>query len=255
MNLIDSHCHLNLSGLLEISDEIVKRAYENDVKNFIIVGCDLDDSKIAITLAEKYKQFAAIGIHPHEAYRYENLPDEFKTMIKNPNVIAVGEIGLDYHYMNSPKDIQEKFFRLQLDFAREFKKPVILHIRDAMNEALKILDEYRDLKFLFHCYSGGTEFLERVLSFENCLCAFGGALTWKGKASENLREAFLKIPLDKIIFETDSPYMTPAPFRGKTNEPAYVKYVYEKACELLNIDLEQLASIVNSNMNKFFELV
>ncbi len=252
MSLIDSHCHLNLGELLENSDELVKRAYEADVKKFIIVGCDLDDSKTAVTLAQKYNQFSAIGIHPHETSKYEKLPDEFYTMINADKNIAVGEIGLDFHYMNSPIDTQTRFFKLQLDFAREFKKPVILHIRDAMSEALNILEDYRDLKFLFHCYSGGTEFLERVLSFKNCLCAFGGALTWKGKASENLREAFLKIPLDKIIFETDCPYMTPAPFRGKPNEPAYVKYVYEKACELRGIDLKEFGDITNANMNRFF---
>ena len=254
MILIDSHCHLNSKELLPFENDLIKRAYEAGIKKFIIVGCDLDDSLKAVELANKYNQYASIGIHPHETERYKkNIPSEFYEAVHDKSIIAIGEIGLDFHYMHSPADIQKEFFELQLNFAREFNKPVILHIREAMSEALNIMKNYNDLKFLFHCYSGGTEFLERSLEFKSLL-AFGGALTWKGKASENLREAFLKTPLNRIIFETDCPYMAPAPFRGKLNEPSYVKYIYDRACEMLNIKIEELADIVENNIKNFFML-
>ena len=129
--------------------------------------------------------------------------------------------------------------------------PVILHIREAMNDAMKILHEHKNLKLLFHCYSGGFEFLDEVLEMGG-LCAFGGALTWKGKASEELRKVFKKIPVERILLETDCPYMTPAPFRGKTNEPAYIKYVYERAAQEKNIEIEELEKIIENNFEKFF---
>ncbi len=251
MNLIDSHCHINSKELLPNVNEIVERANKSEVKNFIIVGCDLDDSILALNLAYKFNQYASIGIHPHEAEKYLNIPEEFYKLICDQKIIAVGEIGLDFHYMNSPKDVQIKFFIAQLNFAREFKKPVILHIREAMPEALEILKDYSDLKLLFHCYSGGLEFLERVLNLGG-YCALGGALTWKNSAE--LREVIKNIPIEKLLFETDCPYMSPVPLRGKINEPANIKYVYEKASEILKIDLNELTERIKTNVINFFNI-
>ena len=249
--LIDSHCHINSNDLRTQAEEVVKRAFENDVKKMIIVGCDLEDSLEAVELAHKFNFFASIGIHPHEAKRYKDIPEEFYNLIQDEKVIAVGEIGLDYHYDLSPRDVQKEFFERQLKFAEEVKKPVILHIREAMDDAMKILSGHKNLKLLFHCYVGGLKFLDEVLELDS-LCAFGGALTWKGKASEELREVFKKIPAERILLETDCPYMAPAPLRGKTNEPAFIKFVYERAAQEKNLSLEELDKIIEKNFERFF---
>ena len=251
--LIDSHCHINSEDLRTQAHEVVERANEAGVKKMIIVGCDLDDSREAVELAHKFNFYASVGIHPHEAKRYSDIPEEFYNLIQDEKVIAVGEIGLDYHYDLSPRDVQAEMFERQLKFAQEINKPVILHIREAMDDAMKILRGHKNLKLLFHCYAGGLEFLDEVLEFDS-LCAFGGALTWKGKASEELREVFRKIPSDKILLETDCPYMAPVPMRGKTNEPAFVKFVYERAAQEKNLSLEELEKIIENNAKKFFNI-
>ena len=248
---IDSHCHINSEDLRSQADEIVKRAFESNVKKMIIVGCDLNDSIEAVELAHKFNFFSSIGLHPHEVKRYEDIPEEFYNLIQNEKVIAVGEIGLDYHYDLSPRDVQKEFFERQLKFAEEVKKPVILHIREAMDDAMEILRRHKNLKLLFHCYTGGLKFLDEVLELGG-YCAFGGALTWKGKASDELREVFKKIPSDRILLETDCPYMAPAPLRGKTNEPAFIKFVYERAAQEKNLSLEELEKIIEKNFERFF---
>ena len=253
--LIDSHCHINSEELRENAQEIINRADEANIKKLVIVGCDLDDSLEAVEFAHKFSLtptcYASIGIHPHEAKRYETIPEEFYKLVNDEKVIAVGEIGLDYHYDLSPREIQKKIFELQLNFAEEVNMPVILHIREAMDDAMKILHEHKNLQLLFHCYAGGLKFLDEVLEMGG-LCAFGGALTWKGKTSEELREVFRKIPADRILLETDCPYMAPVPMRGKTNEPAFIRFVYERAAQERNISVEELENIIENNFEKFF---
>ncbi|MBR6901560.1 MAG: TatD family hydrolase [Synergistaceae bacterium] len=252
---IDSHCHINSEELRENAQEIINRADEANIKKLVIVGCDLDDSLEAVEFAHKFSLtptcYASIGIHPHEAKRYETIPEEFYKLVNDEKVVAVGEIGLDYHYDLSPREIQKKIFELQLNFAEEVNMPVILHIREAMDDAMKILHEHKNLQLLFHCYAGGLKFLDEVLEMGG-LCAFGGALTWKGKTSEELREVFRKIPAERILLETDCPYMAPVPMRGKTNEPAFIKFVYERAAQERNISVEELENIIENNFEKFF---
>ncbi|MBQ7151459.1 MAG: TatD family hydrolase [Synergistaceae bacterium] len=248
---IDTHCHINSQELRLDASGIITRARSAGVAKMVIIGCDFEDSCEAAGLAHDFGLYASVGIHPHEAKRYEKIPEEFNTLVQHERVVAVGEIGLDYHYDHSPRDIQKKIFDLQLRFAREKKMPVVLHIRDAMNEAMPILRNYFDLKLLFHCYSGGLKFLDEVLELKG-MCAFGGALTWKGKAFDELREVFKKVPAENILLETDSPYMTPVPFRGKLNEPAYIKYIYEAAAEIRNIKLQELEEIIADNAKRFF---
>ena len=252
--LIDSHCHINSDELRLETRTIINRAWQSGVKKILNVGCTYEDSCEAVALAKNFPQFglyASIGIHPHEVKNYDKIPDEFYKLIHDEKVVAVGEIGLDFHYDNSPRDIQEKFFELQLRFAEEVNMPVILHIRDAMENAMKILNRHRNLKFLFHCYSGGLEYLDKVIEWDS-LCSFGGALTWNTKGSDELREVVRKIPIQNILFETDSPYMTPVPFRGKRNEPSYVKYVYQAAASERNIAIEELENQIEINAKKFF---
>ena len=252
---IDTHCHLNSQELRLNARTLISRALESGVKRMLIVGCDYEDSCEAAGMSEDFSQFglyASIGIHPHESKRYEDIPSEFYRLIQSEKVIAVGEIGLDYHYDNSPRDIQQRMFRLQLEFARENNMPVILHIRDAMNDAMQILRNYKDLNLLFHCYSGGLEYLDEIVG-DNNMCAFGGAITWSGKTFDELREVVRRIPLENLVCETDSPYMSPVPFRGKMNEPSYVKYVYEAIAHEKNISVEELESKVEDNAERFFK--
>ena len=255
MILIDSHCHINSQELRLDSRAVITRAREVGVKKFMNVGCDFEDSCEAAAMAHDFAQFglyASIGIHPHESGRYERVPEEFNALIKSERVCAVGEIGLDYHYNHSTKESQHKMFALQLEFAAREKMPVILHIREAMQDAMNILRDYRDLKLLFHCYSGGFEYLDEFLSMDSIL-AFEGALTWQGKNSSELREVFKQVPLENILLETDCPYMAPVPFRGKINEPAYIKYVYDKAAEIKNLDIAELANKIEINAKNFFK--
>lgn len=252
--LIDSHCHINSEALRGEARGVIMRARDAGVLKMLIVGCDYEDSCEAAAMAEDFSKFglyASIGIHPHEAKRYDDIPPEFYKIVKNRRVSAVGEIGLDYHYDHSPRDVQKIMFEKQLKFAESVNMPVVLHIRDAMNDAMEILTVHRGLKMLFHCYSGGLEFLDEVLGMGG-MCAFGGALTWDNKASEELREVIRKIPAENILCETDSPYMTPSPFRGKRNEPAYVKYVYEAMARERNISVSELSKIIEDNAKRFF---
>ena len=251
---IDTHCHINSQDLRLDARAVITRARDEGVQKMVIVGCDFEDSCEALALAEDFPQFglyATIGIHPHEARRYDRIPDEFSRLITNKKVVAVGEIGLDYHYDHSPKPDQHRMFEAQLDFAREHNMPVVLHIRDAMDDAMNILKYHRDLKMLFHCYSGGLAYLDRVIEME-AMCSFGGAVTWTGKSSEELREVVRRIPLDNILAETDSPYMTPVPLRGRRNEPAYVKYVYETIAQERRMTLPELEARIESNAQRFF---
>ena len=252
--LIDSHCHINSEELRLDARAVITRAWDAGVRRMVIVGCNFEDSCEALALAEDFSQFglyASIGIHPHEAKRYDSVPEEFGRLINSGRTIAYGEIGLDYHYDNSPRDIQQKIFEKQLEFAAEHDKPVILHIREAMNDAMNILMYYRGLKMMFHCYSGGLEYLDAVMNL-NSVCSFGGALTWTSKSSDALREVFRRVPADRILMETDSPYMSPMPFRGKKNEPAYVRYVYDTAASERGMTFEAFKSQVEQNAKNFF---
>ena len=252
--LIDTHCHINSEELRPDARAVISRAREADVRKMLIVGCDYEDSCEAAAMAENFPQFglyASIGIHPHEAKRYSNIPEEFRRIIINRKVVAVGEIGLDYHYNNSPKDDQIRMFEQQLRFAEETGKPVILHIREAMTDAMEMLTVHRGLKMLFHCYSGGLEFLNEVLGMGS-MCAFGGAVTWNNPSGQLLREVVKHVPPENILCETDAPYMTPSPFRGKQNEPAYVKYVYNVIAREKGISVTELSRIVEDNAARFF---
>ena len=253
---IDTHCHINSEELRLEARSIITRAREAGVGKMIIIGCDYEDSCEAAAMAEDFSSskiqcYASIGIHPHEAKRYMAIPAEFRNIAGMSRVIAIGETGLDYHYDHSPRDVQRKMFDLHLKLAEELDLPVILHIREAMDDAMEILTLYRGLKMLFHCYSGGLEYLDEVLRLGG-MCAFGGAVTWDTKSSAQLREVVKKIPIENLLCETDSPYMAPEPLRGRMNEPANVSYVYKTIAKERGIDVSELSRIVEGNAKRFF---
>lgn len=256
--LIDSHCHLNSDELREDADALVRRAAEAGVGRMVVVGCDLEDSREAVGMAHRFREsgvYAAVGVHPHEASRYaDGLPEALLALAADERVVALGEAGLDYYYDHSPRDVQRSVFRMHLEWAAAVRKPLVLHVRDAMDDVLSLLEGLgpgmrSSLKLLFHCYSGGLGYLDRVLGL-GARCAIGGAVTWA--RSDELREVAARIPADRLLLETDCPWMAPRPFRGKLNEPSYVRYVYEAVAAARGVAFETLAGQVEENARTFF---
>lgn len=252
--IIDTHCHLNDEKLLPEADGIVSGFPSHGIESAICVGYDMPSSELAVELAEKHDNvYAAIGIHPHDATtadydKYERLA----TLSSSKKVVAIGEIGLDYHYDLSPRAIQKGVFREQIELADTLGLPIILHIREAYEDARQILFESRSyLKngLLLHCYSGSSEFV-RIFGELDAYFAFGGAITFNN-AKHNL-EAMKAVPRDRLLLETDSPYMTPVPHRGKTNRPEYISYVAEKAAQVLEMNRAELERITTENAKRLF---
>lgn len=251
--LIDSHCHL-LDERLNAEEEIA-RMKEDGLLAVVENGFDLDSSRRASELAQRHEGvYCAVGCHPEEAggYKAED-EEEYLALCALPKTVAVGEIGLDYYYEIAPRDLQRKVFIAQLIWAHKAKKPVNLHIRDAYGEAYDILKEHRELLtdgFLLHCYGGSAEMAERFAEM-GAYFAFGGVITFKNAKKEDVLKS---VPKDRLLFETDCPYMTPEPFRGRVNRPAYVKYVAKKAAEILGMSEEEAGRLSVENTLRYYRI-
>ena len=252
--LIDSHCHLNDSDLAPFADRIVGDFASDGILAAVNVGYDMPSSILAVKQANEYKNvFAAIGMHPHDSrLMTESDYDVLRQLAKDDKVVAIGEIGLDYHYDLSPRETQKEVFERQLVLANELGLPVILHVREAYEDTREILErnkKYLNNGVLLHCYSGSAEMVKTFDKYD-CYYAFGGAITFKN-AKHNL-EALKTVKGDRLLLETDCPYMTPVPFRGQMNEPKYINLVLEKAAEILEKDKEELAIKTVQNTLAFF---
>ena len=249
--LFDSHAHYNDERFLEDVYELLESMQENNV-GYIMNACSsVEEIPYILELAEKYDfLYASVGVHPHET---ENMTDadidKLREYAKHHKVKAIGEIGLDYFYDNSPRDLQKKWFARQIELALELDMPIIIHDRDAHRDCLDILRQYRGVKGVFHCYSGSAEMLSEVLDL-GFYAAFGGSITFK--KSQRPIEAAKKAPLDKILIETDCPYLTPEPFRGKRNSSLYIHLVAEKLAEIKNISVKEIEKITLENAKKCF---
>ena len=251
MKLIDSHAHLNNEAFDEDRKELFDRIKEN--MDFVVnIGYDLESSEISVEYANKYDFiYATIGFHPDEIGGYNEVAEKkLEELAKNKKVVAIGEIGLDYHWMTFPKEKQQEIFRRQLELAKKLNKPVVIHSREAMEDTLKILREYPEIKGIFHCYPGSVESAKEVIA--RFYLGIGGVLTFKN--AKKLVEVVENIPLDRLILETDCPYMAPTPFRGKRNEPMYVEYVAKKIAEIKNISYEEVVKATNENTKKAYRL-
>ena len=243
---IDTHAHLFFENFKEDVDDVINRAKENGVDYIIVPATDIKTSKEAIALAEKYEQvYATVGIHPHDTKDWnETLIPQIEALAKHPKVVAVGEIGLDYYYDFSPKEQQIKAFKSQLDLAIKLELPVVIHNRDSDGDMMDIIQSYcsTGLKAQFHCYNGS---LDDALEFMkmNHFISFTGNITFK--KSDSLREILKHIDLNHLMLETDSPFMTPVPYRGKRNEPAYVNYVAQQVAAVHKISLEDVGRITS----------
>jgi TatD DNase family protein len=235
-------------------DDIVSHLEENGLESVITVGYDLPSSQLGVDIAKKYeKVYAMVGMHPHDSqYMTTEMYDIFRDLAQSEKVVAIGEIGLDYHYDLSPREIQQRVFKEQIELAHSLKLPIALHVREAYGDTVNILEDCKHLLdngVLLHCYSGSSEMV-KVFSKYDCYFAFGGPITFKN-AVHNI-ESLKAVPLDRLLFETDAPYMTPVPFRGKTNEPKYTALVVDKASEVLGIDKTELIEKTNKNTKTLF---
>lgn len=250
--LIDTHAHLNFPQFQADLAQVLARAREAGVGMIINVGSDEASSEAAVALSEAYPQlWAAVGVHPHAAAgvspRYRS---KLAGLAANRRVLAIGEIGLDFYRDLSPRDIQEQVFREQLELAAELNKPVIIHSRAAHSKTLQVLREMRPPRAgIAHCFSGSPKDLAAFLEL-GFYISIAGPVTYP--RSNDLRALLKEIPADRLLLETDAPYLSPLPHRGKRNEPAFIKATYERVALALEMELESLARLVQTNVPRLF---
>ena len=247
--LFDTHAHLDDRAFDEDRAQLLE-----SLKNQGLImnpGCSLKSSKNAVAIAEQYDfVYAAVGSHPDVADEVnEAVIDEYRKLCVHPKVKAIGEIGIDYHYEDIPRDLQLKAFRMQMELAREVKLPAIVHEREAHEDGMKVVEEFPDVRGVFHCYSGSLE-MAKVLVNKGWYIGFTGVLTFKN--ARKALEVAAGIPHDRIVIETDCPYMAPEPFRGKRNHPGYIYRMAEKLAELWNIPVEEVQAITTENGKKLY---
>ncbi len=249
--LIDSHCHLDPAYLPAGPADVLARAEACGVGAFVCIGVgrDLGAARAAVALAdERANVFATVGVHPHDASGAEQAElAELAQLARNPRVVAVGEVGLDYHYDHSPRDVQQRVFRLMIALAREVRKPLVIHTRSAAPDTIAILEEEnaRDVGGIIHCFSEDRLFAERALALDFDL-SFSGILTFKN--AEPIREAARFAPSERILIETDSPFLSPVPLRGKVCEPAYIVHTAKFLAELRQVTSEEIARLTTANV-------
>ena len=254
--LIDSHAHLDDLRYDTDRDNVLQRAQTTGIEAIVTIGCDLATSQAAVALAHAHPNiFATIGVHPHEAKEIgEGWYESFRSLAQHPKVVAYGEIGLDYHYDHSPREIQRQRFREQIHLARELALPLVIHTREAQEDTMMILREEGavDVGGVFHCFSGDMWLAKDALDLGFYL-SFSGVLTFKNATM--LRDIAKTVPLDRLMVETDCPYLAPVPYRGKRNEPAYVQYVAETLAEIRgNGSVEFIARATVENTKRVFRI-
>lgn len=255
--LFDTHVHLDDARYNDDRDAVIARARESGVEAFVTIGCDLATSGAAVEIAERYPfVYASIGVHPHEVkHIQDDWYNEFRCLAKNKNVVAYGEIGLDYHYNHSAPKEQRERFREQIQLAREIKLPMIIHTREAQEDTVSILREEKasDVGGVFHCFSGDAWLAKQALDLGFYL-SFSGILTFHN--STHLREIAKATPLDRTLIETDCPYLTPVPYRGKRNEPSYVSRVAQQLASIHGptLSFEQIGVQTTENAKRLFRI-
>jgi TatD DNase family protein len=253
--LIDSHAHLEMSDYDSDRDAVIKRARDQGIEIIITVGIGLEECEQALELARAYPFiYAALGLHPHNAKKDSGrLFDFIQEHAGNQKIVALGEMGLDFFKNWSPRPDQIRCFREQLSLARKLKLPVIIHDRDAHAETLAILKEEqaREVGGVIHCFSGDYRMASACIDM-GFYISIPGTVTFKNAAT--LHEVVKKLPLEKLLIETDAPFLTPHPFRGKRNEPAYVKYVAEKIAEIKKLPIEAVARATTENAKTLFHV-
>ena len=247
---IDTHAHLNMSAFNDDLPEVIENALAKQITQILSVGIDVESSRKAAELSEQFSSvYSSAGIHPHEAKTAGNSEfDKIRDLLSLQKTLAVGETGLDYHYDYSPRAVQKTVFERQLFLARELKKPVIIHVRNAMKDALEIIDSVSTDHWtgVFHCFGGNAEDVKDVLK-RGFYISFTGMVTFKNFKNHDVLKA---VPLEKLMLETDCPFMSPVPFRGKRNEPALLPNIGNVVAGIFNVSIEELAARTTENAKK-----
>ena len=252
--LFDTHAHYDAAQFDTDRDEVLSALPGQGVGLVVNPGCDLDSSRKAIALSERYPfVYAAVGVHPEECGDWQDQDvDTLRSLAAHPRVVAVGEIGLDYYWEeNPPKELQQRVFRAQMALARELDLPVIVHDREAHGDSMDIVREFPEVRGVFHCFSGSAEMAKELVK-RGWMISFTGVLTYKN--ARKAVEAAQAVPLERLMIETDSPYMAPVPHRGKRNHSGYVAHICRRLAELKGITPEECSRITMENGRSFFRI-
>lgn len=241
--LIDTHAHLDMLSEFDISG----------VGKVVVPSVELSTMEKVVNLSENSNVYSMVGIYPSEAKTYnEEVEAKMQELAQNPKVVAVGEIGLDYYWDKSFVDLQKEVFIKQIKFANKLNLPIVVHDREAHKDCFDILKEHNSgSKVLFHCFSGSVEFMRECVK-QGWYIALGGVVTFKNAVK--MKDVAREVPLDKLVLETDAPYLTPVPYRGKENKPAYTRYVAEEIAKIRGISLEEIIDITTTNAEGFFNI-
>lgn len=252
--IIDTHAHIYFDELVKEIEKILDRAYKAGIEKIILPSIDIRTSETAIRLSQKYDMlYPAIGIHPSEVKESKDSRlYEVETLLKENKVVASGEIGLDYYWDQTFNEKQKLFFETQLLLAQKQNLPVIIHTRNSIHDALDILlkENFKSLKSQFHCFSGSEEDLDRIIMRDNIFISFCGNITYKNYKANNIVN---RVPLNRMVFETDSPFLSPVPHRGKKNEPSYIINTISKISEIKNVSFDKIIKCGYENTIKLFD--
>ena len=256
--IVDSHCHLDYAELYDQLNEVVKRAVLSQV-NYLLTICTTPESfKRILLILKKYKNiYGTYGIHPHETQKYKNIDSSIISKVKKKykKIIGVGETGLDFFYNHSDKEVQKKSFIEHIKAASELNVPIIVHSRNAETDTYEILKSEKknsNLKILMHCFTGSKDFAKKLLDI-NCYISVSGIITFKN--STELSKTISSIPIENLLVETDSPYLAPNPYRGKTNEPSFILHTIEKLSQIKQVTKESIMFNTTTNFKKLFNLI
>jgi len=262
----DTHAHYNDKRYNDDRDELMTVLKAAGITHVLNVSYSISSAKYSLEMADKYRHadlnqqsdkhpsiYVSVGVHPHDAKTMtDDTITQLKDLLKHPRVVAVGEIGLDYHYDYSPRDVQRERFREQLELARSVNLPAVIHMRDATEDTLQIMNDFRDLSCVFHCFPGSWETAKTILDIGWYL-SFTGVVTFKN--ARRALEVIEKMPIDRLMLETDCPYMAPEPFRGKRCSSLYLPYIAEKIAEVRGTSVEEIARVTMENGKRFFRIV
>lgn len=248
--IIDTHAHLNTEPYEQDLDAFIKRANDADVKKIIVIGMNKKANTRAIELSKKPNLYATVGLHPSDVS--EGLDtDLLRAQVDNPKVVAIGEIGIDLYWVKDNLELQLQVFRKQIDLAIELNLPVVIHMRDSAKEIYDVIKEYPNLRGVMHCFSASFEWAMKFIAL-GFYIGIGGPVTFKNNLEA--KEVAKNIPIDRLLVETDSPYLTPVPFRGKQNEPAYTRLVVEEIAKLRGLSLEEVSTMTTQNAMRLFKI-
>ena len=253
--MFDTHVHLNARQFVDDREEVIQRAFDTGVHYMTVVGFDDETIPLAIEIAEEYETiYAAVGWHPVDAIDFtQEKYDWLKQLSAHPKVVALGEMGLDYHWDTSPKDVQKNVFKQQITLAKDVQMPIIIHNREATEDVIQILQEENagEVGGIMHCYNDSVDYVDTCLAM-NFYNSLGGPVTFKNAPLP--KKVATYVPLDRLLIETDAPFLAPHPNRGKRNEPAFVSYVAEQIAHLRQMPVEEVIQITTENAKKVFNL-